>query len=367
MSKIWILSDTHFGKSTNNTDKWLNMMIDYFYNWFIPLLKQHKKPNDKLFFLGDLYDNRTSLNLKVLNAVVKLFEDLSKIIEIHTLIGNHDAWGMTSEEITSVATIRNISNVFVYDKETILNMDNKSILMMPWTHGKNAEKEILEKYTGTDLLFCHSDLNGCRTQLYPTRPHSKTILDVNDFNGFDRVYSGHIHIVQKINNFQFVGTPYHLDRNDVENIKGVFVYDTKKNADVFIENEYSPMFKKHKIYTKENLIALTKEDFNNYIDLEISNKLLIDEPNVRLELDKLCNTYRIENIDYINDLVELKEKKPKVNIKNKSIIDLSKDWINTKELNINLDVFTDIEIKGLMHNTVEECFKLVELNKKVII
>jgi hypothetical protein len=37
---------------------------------------------------------------------------------------------------------------------------------------------------------------------------------------YGKVYSGHIHIVQEINYFTFVGSPYHLDRNDVGNKKG---------------------------------------------------------------------------------------------------------------------------------------------------
>ena len=91
-------------------------MKSYFYDFFIPTIKQHAKPQDKLFFLGDLFDNRNSINLKTINAVIELFETLSEIIDCHVLLGNHDMYLMNSPEINSVATIRNIKNVTIYDE-----------------------------------------------------------------------------------------------------------------------------------------------------------------------------------------------------------------------------------------------------------
>ena len=364
--KIWMLSDTHFGKYTNDSDKWLINMTSYFYDFFIPLLKEHKKKDDKLFFLGDLFDNRTSINIKVINAVVKLFEDLGKIIEVHALIGNHDSWNMNSIEINSDCVIRNINNVIVYEEPKIINIENKSILMMPWIHGKNAEKTILEKYTGTDLLFCHSDLNGCRTQLNPTRPHDRHILDIEDFLGYNKIYSGHIHIVQDIKNFKFIGSPYHLDRNDVENQKGIFIYDTKKDTDIFIANNFSPEFIKIKIEDDNDLNKLQDNILTkNFIDIEVSNQLLVNSPHVRLQLDKICNKFKINNITYIDDIVtNKKEKKIHAYSKDKTIKDISHEWITNIKINENIDIFSDIEIKNKMKETIDECFKLQEISKK---
>lgn len=361
-----MLSDAHFGKYSTDSDKWLNNMKSYFYDFLIPILKKHAKKDDKLFFLGDLFDNRTSINLKVISAVVQLFEDLSIIIECHVLLGNHDSWNMTDAEIHSICTIRNISNVTVYESSTQIKLDNLDILMMPWIHGKNNEKSILEQYSGSDLLFCHSDLNGCRTQLYPTRPLNRNILDITDFNGYNKVYSGHIHITQTINNFTFVGSPYHLDRNDVENRKGIWIYDTKKKSDFFIENDFSPEFKKIKIYQESDFkkFADTLLD-KNFIDLEISNTLLINTPHLRLELDKLTNKHKIENVEFIDDVVKENKVKSVYNYtKDKSIKEISNSWCDNIKLNDETDLFTEIELKNKMKEKIEECFNLMDINKK---
>jgi UDP-2,3-diacylglucosamine pyrophosphatase LpxH len=106
-------------------------MNNYFYQFFIPFIKEVKKPNDKLVVLGDIFDNRTSINTKVLNSVVKLFETLSKIIEIHIILGNHDIFAMTDPEINSVVSIRNIQNIIIYNEPTLVTFDNTKCLFMP--------------------------------------------------------------------------------------------------------------------------------------------------------------------------------------------------------------------------------------------
>lgn len=361
----FIISDFHYGKYTSDSDKWLLNMNSYFYEFFIPHIQKYAKPGDKLAILGDIFDNRNSISQKALTSVVKLFEKLSTIIECHVILGNHDMFSMSDPEINAVVSIRNIRNVYVYEKPTLLNIDNTSILFMPWIHGKNNEKQVLEQYSGTDLLFCHSDLNGCRTQLYPTRPLNREILNIKDFNGFKKVYSGHIHIVQEINNFTFVGSPYHLDRNDVENTKGIWVYNTSKKEDTFIENSFSPEFKKIKIFKDKDFELLNNElKTQNFIDIEISQNLFVNSPHLRLELDKITNKHKIENIDYVDDIVkEIKPKTISYN-KNMSIKDVSFEWVDKLKFNKDTDLFSEIEFKNKLKETVENVFNLQKLSQK---
>jgi DNA repair exonuclease SbcCD nuclease subunit len=363
--KLYILSDWHCGKYTSDSDKWINNMKSYFYNWLIPTLKEYMKPGDKLIILGDVFDNRTSINLKVINFVVKLFEDLSKIIEIHSILGNHDMFAMSDPEINSACTFRNINNVYIYEQPTLINFNNKEILLMPWINGKNDEKAILEQYKGQDLLLCHSDLNGCRTQLYPTRPHNRHILDIEDFNGYTKVFSGHIHIQQTINNFTFVGSPYHLDRNDIDNPKGLWIYNTKNEKDIFIENDYSPQFKKIKLIEDKDLSNINTDDFNkNFIDLEISKNLILNNPKLKLTIEKLINKHSPNDVKWIDDIVkETKTYIIKDKSQNKSIKDWSTEWVDNLKINQNTDIFTEIDLKEGMKEQIEECFKVIQMKK----
>lgn len=363
--RFWIISDAHLGKYGMDSDKWLNNMRSYFFDFFIPILEENARPQDKLFFLGDLFDNRNSIDMRAITLAVEIFEALSKIIECHVLLGNHDQRMMTDPTVNSVVSIRNIDNVIVYDKEKVIQIDDHKILIMPWVHGKDTEKTILEKYSGCDLLFCHSDLNGCRTQLYPTRPLSKSILDIDDFAGYDKIYSGHIHIVQEIQNFTFVGSPYHLDRNDVSNRKGIFVYNTKTRKDKFIENDFSPEFVKIDIFKEKDLDKLKEAvQGNNFIDIYISNNLIINKPHVKLDLDKIVNKHKVENIYFIDDVEKSSEEKKVSNVGTKSIKEISFEWTDKIKYNDDLDMFTEMELKNKMKETIEACFDLYQTSKK---
>lgn len=367
--KLFLISDIHAGKYNNEPEKWIKILNKYFYEWLIPNLKQYSKKNDKLVILGDIFDNRTSLNLKIVSFVVKLFEDLSKVIEVHSILGNHDMWAMSDPEVNSVCTIRNIPNVKIYEKPEVVNFNGIETLMMPWIQGKNSEKTVLEKYQGLDLLLCHSDLNGCRTQLYPTRPHNREILDINDFKGFKRVYSGHIHIQQTVNNFTFVGCPYHLDRNDVGNQKGIWVYNTKNQEDIFIENDFSPQFIKHKILEESDLKSLTEDMFKkDFIDLEISKNLILNKPTVKLQVEKIASKWQPSDVRWIDDIL-VEKKVYQVNTSNQTenmtIKDWSENWVDDKKLNDDTDLFTEIEFKNKMKETVDKCFEVLQQSGKL--
>ena len=69
--RAWLLSDLHFGIKNNNKD-FLNTQLDYFNNFFIPLIKKDKQLDDVLIILGDIFDSRQTINIFVLNKLIFL-------------------------------------------------------------------------------------------------------------------------------------------------------------------------------------------------------------------------------------------------------------------------------------------------------
>ncbi len=368
--KIWIISDTHFGKNAVQTEKWLNMMSSYFYDFLIPNLQKYSKPGDILLHLGDVYDNRTSINVKVLNKVINIFEDLSKILPVHIIIGNHDNFNLNDNDVNSVSTLRNIPNVFTYIKPTIKKFGNTKCLLLPWIHGKNSEKEILKKYNiEADILFCHSDLNGARTQVNPTRPNNRNICELDDFSGYKNIYSGHIHIQQRISNFTFVGAPYHMDRNDIGNAKGILVLDPDTGKEKFIENTISPKFNKIHIKCIEDIDTIDIKFVNdNYIDLLINNSLIIKDDKVRLKIDDILSRCNFETIDYVDDQMEtiyddVILEDIKIDDVAKDIKQISLDWVESKK-HYDDDKSNELLIIG-MKEIINEAFEIRERDVKL--
>lgn len=300
--RIFMLSDTHFGVFPTRGEAWLEMMLDYMDRFFLPILQKHAKPGDVCIHLGDLFDNRNSINVKVLNHAVAVVEKIAAILPVYMLVGNHDMWAMTDTSVNSLAAIRNISNVVCIEKPTVIQFGKASALLLPWVHGKNAELQELQQHAGKDLLFCHSDLVGARTQVNPTRPLNRHVCDIDDFASYGRVYSGHIHIRQQIKNFTFVGAPYHIDRNDIGNQKGIYVLNTETGKESFVPNTLSPEFKTVEIREEADLEQLTPALMEkDYVDIRVHNTAIVKTPSVRTKLDRVLSKHRVARVEWVED------------------------------------------------------------------
>ena len=115
VKRVWVLGDLHFGVRANSVE-WLEIQQDFFEQVFIPTLKKHVKPGDVLVQVGDTFDNRQSVNLRVLHYSIELFEKLGKILPVHVICGNHDIWAKKSNDVSSIDTLKWIPNVQVYKK-----------------------------------------------------------------------------------------------------------------------------------------------------------------------------------------------------------------------------------------------------------
>tara|TARA_R100000908_G_scaffold18443_1_gene7082 strand:+ start:449 stop:1543 length:1095 start_codon:yes stop_codon:yes gene_type:complete len=273
--RIWMISDTHLGCRANSV-MWLQLIDDYFFNFYIPLAKKNYKKGDVLYHLGDVFDNRQSLNLAAQNLGIRIFEELSKIFpEIHVIVGNHDIMRKHSNDISSVDCLKYIPNVTVHKEPKVIEYENVKCLLMPWRRDADHEKETLKKFKGIDYLFCHTETQGVQTS-----PSTKHLHDggntVRTFSKFKRVYSGHIHYRQEKGNFILVGNPYEMTRSDRDNQKGVYILDLKTGDHEFIENTYSPKFKRYYIndILERRMGELKKEFKDNFVDILIPSNVL---------------------------------------------------------------------------------------------
>lgn len=303
--KIFMISDTHFGISINNLDRNLSMMESTFYNFVIPYLKENCSPGDVLFHLGDLFDNRTSIPIIVLNKVEKILKELSDILPVHILIGNHDLWNKGSNDVNSVRLFSYISdNIFVYEKSTSLVLGGRNIDIIPWVEKRVDMIDEISKLQG-EYLFCHSDLNGCKMHLNSVAHRNSDKIDVENFSKYKGVYSGHIHIVQNNKNFNFIGSLYQMDRNDMGDQKGITILDLDVGETTFEPNMYSPVFRKIHIKKDEDIEVLDSlKDTKDYIDLVISNSLLINNRKFRRKLEIILESGKFASVEYLDDIVK---------------------------------------------------------------
>lgn len=270
-NRVWVLGDLHFGVRANSTE-WLDIQKEFFEEVFIPTLKRNVKPGDVLVQVGDTFDNRQSINIKVLNYAVDLFERLGQILPVHVICGNHDIWAKKSNEVTSIDSLKWIPNVQIYKEPMLMNWYGRNVLMMPWRRDSAHEAETLADFPQAEIVFCHSEVKGIYLNSKVKNEHG---TDSNIYDKYTRVYSGHIHYRQERNKLLMVGVPYQLTRSDANNPKGFDLVDLETMEETFFENHVSPKFLK---YNLTQLFDMTLGNFksqieNNFVDLYVPSQI----------------------------------------------------------------------------------------------
>lgn len=298
--KVFLVTDTHLGTHPIKLDYWLyNVTKDYFDNFFIPTVEKYKEEGDIIMHLGDFFDDRSIIPVNVSHYGIQLIKQLSNILPVHMLLGNHDIYTEFDNSIHSMEWAKNIPNVILYEKPEVLDFVGKRLLMMPWVQRKKDEVALLNS-TKADYVFCHSDLKGAYNN---RKSKMRSGIDIKEFKNFKQVYSGHIHLRQKTANFQFVGSPYHLDRNDRGDQKGIYILELETGKCEFIPNTVSPEYKLLEIVKESDLHKLVVNEIDkDRIDITISNKLLLESKTVRSKIEEMLQTNTFERIEWHDDL-----------------------------------------------------------------
>jgi len=273
--RAFIISDTHFGVRNSSTE-WLEITKDYFQNFFIPLLKRESKPGDFVLHCGDVFDSRHSLNLLVMNEALTIFEEISSILPIVIILGNHDVYRKETNDINSAKILKWIPNITVHEEPEVMKVANNKLLLMPWRKNVEEENACITSHEA-DYLFCHTDVKGLKFNKFTEVENG---LDLSIMSKFKKVYSGHIHFAQSRKNFRMVGCPYQLTRSDMYNEKGIWLVDFEKDSEVFFKNDRSPNFMRilfEKILEME--VKEVNDMFrNNFVDILVHPKWSLNFP-----------------------------------------------------------------------------------------
>jgi DNA repair exonuclease SbcCD nuclease subunit len=278
VKRAFIITDTHLGVR-NNSNEWIDIHREFFFEWFIPLCRKNYRKGDCLVHLGDVFDSRQSLNLKVLNLGIEIFEALSEIFHdgIYIICGNHDIYGKNSNDINSLKALKWIPGISIYEEPISIKFGEKNVFMMPWRKDHEEESTCLKSTDPHDYLFCHTDIRGLMFNKFTKIDEG---ISYQDLDKFERVYSGHVHYAQKYGKVRMLGSPYQLTRSDTENTKGITILDFTSGEEQFFENTISPRF--IRIPFEKVLNSTPMElDFlfqNNLVDILIDPQIAVKCP-----------------------------------------------------------------------------------------
>jgi len=266
---IFLLSDLHFGVRANSLE-WLQNHLQFFENFYIPYLKENMQDGDILFILGDWFDNRQLLDINVLNRSIDLVIELSEIIPLYFITGNHDIYKKYDTDVNSLRPFKAIPNVIVYEKPLIITNGESKILVLPWVGDEKMEEEYVKK-NDHNYVFAHTNIAGFS---YDNGRQIHKGAKFTQIGGIKRLFSGHIHKRQEYQQYIYIGSPYSTKRSDIGNKKGLYKFNPSDNTVQFTENTFSPLFQKVPL---ENMLELTLNESidifnNNYSDIIVRDK-----------------------------------------------------------------------------------------------
>lgn len=276
------ISDIHFGVHVNS-EEWQDNIKNYFYQFFIPKIREIKsslKQDENLVCLnlGDTYNDRKAIDINVYNLCIDVFEDIAKEVPVYIINGNHDLAKKTNEGNTSLRSLEYIPNITLITEPTFINIETgskqNSIIAIPYLGNCELENEYLIKYSGkAKYALMHTELSKMRMDngMLITGGANPEV-----FKG--TIFSGHIHRRQESKKTIYVGSPYHLNKGDIGNKNGVYILNFLTNKHTFYENTYSPIYHSTTINEYDKMNIIERQDFlnNNYNFIMIPEDDLAD-------------------------------------------------------------------------------------------
>ena len=232
--RLAIITDTHYGARKGS--KHLHDYFELFYrDVFFPSLEEHQI--DTVIHMGDIFDSRKAIDLQSLEWSKRVVFDPLKKYNVHAIIGNHDCYYKNTNHVNSPELLlKDYENIKTYSKATEISLDKLKILLLPWINSENFEEtEKLIKKTKARVAMGHLEVNGFKA----TRGHMmENGTDVKMFNKFEKVYSGHFHTRSDDGQIFYLGNPYEMFWNDVNDPRGFTIFDTDTLEHTPVNNPY---------------------------------------------------------------------------------------------------------------------------------
>ena len=226
VDKFIIFSDLMFGYK--NSLEIFNMVYSYFENVFIPKLeKLVEKDKYMIVLLGNVFYGKKNIDVLFFNKVFFLFEKLSKICPIVSLLGSNDViYGDRNNSILEI--FQKITNFYLVKDYTLFEVDEKRVGFLSFGKKEflNAIKERIDS-DNLDVLFTH----------IPIKEKFKNGISVDYFNNVKKVISGHGDGIEYVmNNFYYLNTLYQVDGKEGRDRKyGFYIYSLSNDKLVFVE------------------------------------------------------------------------------------------------------------------------------------
>ncbi|KAJ1441119.1 hypothetical protein B484DRAFT_476493, partial [Ochromonadaceae sp. CCMP2298] len=178
--------------------------------------------NAGVIFLGDFWHIRGSLDVQVLNRVLKALGQWTQPVIM--IPGNHD-------QVTLGGQVHSLEPlVYAFKPGQMLMIDEPAVCMgalwIPYRREAGLMRRVLKTPTDVSIIFCHADVRGA---MMNDNMVSKEGLEISDFPKNIPIFSGHFHkphIVERGgSSLCYVGSPYQTSLSEAGQSKYFYRVD----------------------------------------------------------------------------------------------------------------------------------------------
>ncbi len=195
-----------------------------FLTWVNEVISLHKP--DLVVDLGDAFDTHAVVRSEVMTEFMKHVEATIKTCPYIYLLGNHDMYKPNDNKYHALKHLKGKIEGFTIVDE-LINLHGMTFV--PYVHNP-------EEFPKQTLPICvaHQTFKGADFGDITT----KDGVDANSINGAEIIISGHIHKKQRLASggpeVIYCGSPFSQSSSDINQIKGVSIFDTETYTEEFI-------------------------------------------------------------------------------------------------------------------------------------
>jgi DNA repair exonuclease SbcCD nuclease subunit len=219
--KTAVCTDIHFGLKSNSLVH--NQDCSDFIDWFIATAKENGCETG--MFLGDWHHHRASINLQTLHFSLRSLEKLSAAFEnFYFIPGNHDLYYRDKRDIHGAEFAQHLPNIHVINDW----FQSGDVVIAPWLVGDDHKRiqKISAKY-----MFGHFELPHFKMNAMVEMPDHGEI-QVSNFGGIEKVFSGHFHLRQQKKNINYIGNCFPHNFADAgDSARGMMILEWDKEPE----------------------------------------------------------------------------------------------------------------------------------------
>ena len=300
-----VIGDLHFDNTKNyvaNSNSFNEVLQTLF--WIKDKVKELKP--DMTLFLGDIFDNPSTITTSVISIVSEYFNNLSELSPLVIISGNHDILENNDTNIkindevlkykgNLLSIFKGNKRIAVLEKIKTFEIDKETdYIFIPFTDNiptKLIEHLQKDKIGNKKIIFGHFDIAEVP---YMQLEAKNGNIDLNNYVNLDlikhlkihKVYLGHVHDKYTIENVEFLGACRNINFNNRQPSKGIYLFDSDKDNYEYFENPYSPIY-------------VTLNSFDELLKyIEEHDKLELLKTNVKLKFstnDEVTKTIKYKS------------------------------------------------------------------------